>query len=75
MYNKHNYTKAGHYFSAVNVSHVLKDKEGSLWIATLNDGVMYIPNMHVNFLKSSRPRLNYLANPASSGFLPRSTSN
>jgi hypothetical protein len=37
----------------MSVSHVLKDREGSLWISTLNDGVMYIPNMHINFLKSA----------------------
>ena len=53
LYNKRNHKKTGQYFSSVNVSHMLKDKEGSLWISTLNDGVMYIPNMHVNFLKSS----------------------
>jgi ligand-binding sensor domain-containing protein len=52
IYNRWNYKKTGQYFSNVNVSHVLKDREGSLWISTLNDGVMYIPNMRVNFLKS-----------------------
>ncbi len=52
LYNKHTYKKTGQYFSEVNVSHVLKDKEGSLWISTLSDGVMYVPNMHVNFFKS-----------------------
>ncbi|MBL7700839.1 MAG: histidine kinase [Ferruginibacter sp.] len=53
LYNKRDHKKAGQYFSNVNVSHVLKDKEGSLWISTLNDGVMYIPNMQVRFLKST----------------------
>ncbi len=52
LYNKRDHKKAGQFFSTVNVSHVLKDKEGSLWISTLNEGVMYIPNMRVNFLKS-----------------------
>jgi hypothetical protein len=52
IYNSRDYKKTGQYFSNVNVSHVLKDREGSLWISTLNDGVMYIPNMRVNFLKS-----------------------
>lgn len=53
IYNRLNNKKTGDYFRGVNVSHVLKDKEGSLWISTLNDGVMYIPNMRVNFIKSS----------------------
>ena len=52
LYNRTTHKKTGQYFSAINMSHVLKDKEGSLWISTLNDGVMYIPNVHVNFLKS-----------------------
>jgi ligand-binding sensor domain-containing protein len=53
LYSKRDHRKKGQYFNTLNVSHVLKDKEGSLWISTLNDGVMYIPNMQVNFLKSS----------------------
>jgi ligand-binding sensor domain-containing protein len=53
LYDKHTYKKAGQYFSDVNVSHVLKDKEGSLWISTLSEGVMYVPNMYVNFFKSA----------------------
>jgi len=53
IYNRFNNKKTGDYFNGVNVSHVLKDKEGSLWVSTLNDGVMYIPNMRVNFTKSS----------------------
>jgi ligand-binding sensor domain-containing protein len=53
IYSSLNYKKTGQYFSNVNVSHVLKDREGSLWISTLNDGVMYIPNMRVNFVKSA----------------------
>ena len=53
LYNRRTHKKAAQYFSSINVSHVLKDKEGSLWISTLNEGVMYIPNMHVNFLKAA----------------------
>jgi ligand-binding sensor domain-containing protein len=45
--------KTKHYFSASNVSHVLRDREGSLWVSTLNEGVLYIPNSHINFLKSA----------------------
>lgn len=52
LYNRHTQKKVGQYFSDVNVSHVLKDKEGSLWISTLSEGVMFIPNVHVNFFKS-----------------------
>jgi ligand-binding sensor domain-containing protein len=53
IYNISDFRKTGQYFGDVNVSHVLKDREGSLWISTLNEGVMYIPNMRVNFLKSA----------------------
>jgi ligand-binding sensor domain-containing protein len=53
IYNVLDCEKRVQYFNRVNVSHVLKDREGSLWISTLNDGVMYIPNMRVNFIKSS----------------------
>lgn len=53
IYSRLNNKKEGEYFRNVNVSHVLKDKEGSLWVSTLNDGVVYIPNMRVNFLRSS----------------------
>jgi ligand-binding sensor domain-containing protein len=53
IYNSQDYKKTGQFFSNINVSHVLKDREGSLWISTLNEGVMYIPNMRVNFLKSA----------------------
>jgi hypothetical protein len=53
IYNRINYKRSGQYFNNMNVSHVLKDREGALWISTLNDGVMYIPNMRVNFLKSA----------------------
>ncbi len=52
LYNKYTHKKTGQYFSEVNLSHVLKDKEGSLWISTLSEGVMYVPNMYVNFFKS-----------------------
>jgi len=53
IYNRTNHKKSGQYFKNMSVSHVLKDREGSLWISTLNDGVMYIPNMRINFLKSA----------------------
>jgi len=53
IYNRISHKKSGQYFNSMNVSHVLKDREGSLWISTLNDGVMYIPNMRINFLKSA----------------------
>ncbi len=49
----HGNKRKGEYFKKMSVSHVLKDREGSLWVSTLNDGVIYIPNMRVNFLRSS----------------------
>lgn len=53
LYDRHGLRQVAQYFSNINISHVWKDREGSLWISTLNDGVMYIPNMYVRFLKSS----------------------
>jgi ligand-binding sensor domain-containing protein len=53
LYDQRSVKEKKHYFSTVNVSHVLKDREGSLWVSTLNEGVFYIPNSRINFLKSS----------------------
>ncbi len=53
MYNRNTLKVKKQYFSTSNVSHVLVDREGSLWVSTLNEGVMYIPNSRINFLKST----------------------
>jgi ligand-binding sensor domain-containing protein len=53
LYNKTTLKEVRNYFSGSNVSHVLRDREGALWVATLNEGVIYIPNIRVNFLKST----------------------
>lgn len=53
LYDQHSMNKKKHYFRTTNVSHVVKDREGSLWVSTLNEGVFYIPNSRINFLKSS----------------------
>jgi ligand-binding sensor domain-containing protein len=53
MYDRKTLKEKKQYFSSSNVSHVLKDREGSLWVSTLNEGVLYIPNSRINFLKSS----------------------
>ncbi len=53
MYDQKSLKEKKHYFSTANVSHVLQDREGSLWVSTLNQGVLYIPNSRINFLKSS----------------------
>ncbi|MBK7434125.1 MAG: histidine kinase [Chitinophagaceae bacterium] len=48
-----NLRQTGQFFQTENVSHVLKDREGSLWVSTLNSGVIYIPNNRINFLRSA----------------------
>lgn len=53
IYDRKTLKRTGQYFNKISVSHVMKDKEGSLWVSTLNDGVMYIPNIRINFIKSS----------------------
>lgn len=53
IYDRQSLNQTGQFFSSENVSHVLKDREGSLWISSLNDGVKYIPNNRISFLKSS----------------------
>jgi ligand-binding sensor domain-containing protein len=53
LYNSSTLKKTKQYFSSSNVSHVLRDREGSLWVSTLNEGVLYIPNSRINFLKSA----------------------
>lgn len=53
IYDRKTLKKTGQYFNKVSISHVMKDREGSLWVSTLNDGVMYVPNIHVNFIRSS----------------------
>jgi ligand-binding sensor domain-containing protein len=53
MYDRNTLKEKKQYFSTSNVSHMLVDREGSLWVSTLNEGVMYIPNSHINFLRST----------------------
>lgn len=53
LYNSATLKKTKQYFSTSNVSHLLRDREGSLWVSTLNEGVLYIPNSRINFLKSA----------------------
>jgi len=53
LYNAVTLKRTRQYFGTANVSHIIKDREGSIWIATLNEGVMYIPNMQINFLRSA----------------------
>lgn len=53
IYDLKTFRKKGHYFDSENVSHVLKDQEGSLWVSTLNHGVKYISNSQVRFMRSS----------------------
>lgn len=52
LYNNSNLNKVKDFFRTSNVSHVLRDREGSLWISTLNEGVMYIPESRISFLRS-----------------------
>ncbi len=52
LYKRSTLTKVKEYFSNSNVSHVLSDREGSLWISTLNEGVKYIPESRISFLRS-----------------------
>ena len=53
LYNNSNLKKVKVIFLSSNISYVLRDREGSLWVSTLNEGVMYIPENRINFLRSS----------------------
>lgn len=62
----------GHTFSKIlsqfQVTSVLKDTEGSYWISTLDNGVLYVPNIHIrnittkNGLSDNRIRAVYEKN-------------
>ena len=38
--------KLKHYFPHLSVSSYLKDREGNIWLSTLNAGVLFIPSIH-----------------------------
>lgn len=45
--------RAGHYFKDYSISHILKDKEGGLWLSTLENGIFYAPNPELQVFDNS----------------------
>jgi len=48
-------------YPELNVSKVLRDHEGSIWISTLNKGIVILPNLDVQFVKLNLPNPSILA--------------
>jgi len=53
IYDLATFRKKGHLFDWKNVSPVMKDRERTVWDPTLNQGVKYISNSQVRFMRST----------------------
>lgn len=40
-------TNSKPYFEHFSISRVIKDEQGNLWIGTLEDGILFIPSLHI----------------------------
>ena len=56
--NNFSFTESKRYFKGIKISDFFEDKEGNLWISTLQDGIMVVANKEIEYFDSQNSALN-----------------
>jgi hypothetical protein len=56
--NNPTFSDSKRYFKSLKISDFFEDKEGNLWISTLQDGIMVVTNKEIEYFDSQNSELN-----------------